>query len=509
MSHHDSKSQKRGKVYFIGAGPGDPELLTLKGSRVLKEADCILYDFAAPWIPQAARRDADITHVERSGSARGGAHKKIMGLLRKWAEQGKTVARLAAGDPFIFGKCAEEALELSKAGFEFEVVPGVSSASGAPACAGIPVTFRGISSTVAFVSGNDERTGKTETGWNKIAESAGTLVFLMGLKNIAHIAERLIANGMNPGTEVAVIEQGCTARQRTLVGTLENIGTHAEAGRFTSPSVIVVGPVVGLRAKLAWLEKKPLFGKTILVTRTREQAGVLAERLVAAGAEVIEVPTIKIVSPLSMGSVDESLKKLRGGHYHWVIFTSQNGVELYFRRLHEQGLDSRVFSGSQIAAIGSSTAASLQGHGITADLIPSEFKAEGILEKIGDVSGCNILIARAREARDVLPDSLREKARSVDIAVVYETVVPEESREILLQALRRTDIVTFTSSSTVKNFHLLLEGETLPAGVHCASIGPVTSRTAMDLGFKVSVEAAEYTINGLVDALVSYFGTRE
>lgn len=500
--------KKPGKVYLIGAGPGDPDLITVKGHRLLAEADCVIYDYLAAKALIGEKKDLELIYVGKTGKAHTMEQNEINELLVAKAREGKTVARLKGGDPLIFGRGGEEALALADAGIEFEIVPGISSAYGAPAYAGIPVTHRGMTSTVAFITGHEDPTkDKSDIAWDKIATGIGTLVFLMGVRNLPAIAENLIAHGRSPDTEVALVQWGTTAKQRTLVGKLSNIAKRAEEEKFAAPAIIVVGSVVSLRDKLAWFDRKPLFGKTFLVTRTREQASALSGLLISSGADVIEIPTIRIKDPESFTSVDESIEKLQNQYYQWVIFTSPNGVDRFFSRLSIGNIDSRIFAGTKLAVIGPATGEALKRYGLRADLVPSEHRAEGIIDEIGDVRGRNILIARAKEARDVLPATLGRDARSVDIAVVYETVIPEESREALNSALSsgRIDMVTFTSSSTCRNFHELLDDKGIAGTLPCASIGPITSETAHELGFDVRIEAGSFTIDGLVEAIKDYY----
>jgi uroporphyrinogen III methyltransferase / synthase len=496
----------RGKVYLIGAGPGDPGLMTVKGKRLLEKADCIVYDYLASESLVRDRKDAELIYVGKSGKSHTLEQQEINRLLVKKAREGKIVARLKGGDPFIFGRGGEEALELAKAGIEFEIVPGVSSAYGAPAYAGIPVTHRGVTSSVAFVTGHEDPTKESsDIDWEGIS-ACGTLVFLMGVKNLPSIAENLIKNGRSPDEPVALIRWGTTPRQQTLTGTLKDIARKAAKKNFAPPAIILVGKVVSLRKKLAWFDRKPLFGKTFIVTRTREQASALSEKLSDAGAMVIEIPTIEIMEPETFHSLDESIKKLKEKFYRWMIFTSANGVRSFFRKATEKGLDARLLAGTLIAVIGPSTGEALREWGIIPDLMPSSYRAEGILEEMSEVRGKNILIVRAEEARDVLPDSLREMGNTVDIAVAYRTIAPSRSRELLkeLSGSTHVDMVTFTSSSTAKNFAALADGVPALKELPCASIGPITSDTAREEGFQVLVEAEDYTIDGLVEALLNY-----
>jgi uroporphyrinogen III methyltransferase / synthase len=508
MTQNESRQAKQGKVYLIGSGPGDPGLITVKGRKILDRADCIIYDFLAPGSLLGNNTDAELICVGKSGKSHTMEQDEINRLLVRKAREGKLVARLKGGDPFIFGRGGEEALALAAEGVSFEIVPGVSSAYGVPAYAGIPVTHRGMTTSVSFITGHEDPTkDQSDLDWEKISTAAGTLVFLMGVKNLPMIASNLVKYGRSPDEEVALIRWGTTARQQTVTGTLENIAAMAAERDFTPPAIIVVGKVVSLRSSLAWFDRLPLFGKTFIVTRTREQAGALTEKLMEAGAEVFEVPTIKIEDPATFHSLDESIDTLKGRHYRWVIFTSPNGVRKFFERLQGKNLDTRVLAGVAIAVIGPSTAEALKEFGLIADLMPESFRAEGILEKMSALEGEKILLVRAQEARDILPESLREKGNSVDIAVAYRTVAPPESRKLLGDILRErsVDLVTFTSSSTAENFAALIQDRLIIEKMKCVSIGPITSATARDLGFDVILEADEYTIEGLVNTILHYF----
>lgn len=508
MNRREAQGSEQGKVYLIGAGPGDPGLITVKGRGLIDEADCIVYDNLIPESLLRNASNAELIYAGKSGACHTLEQEEINEILVRKAREGKIVVRLKGGDPFIFGRGGEEALELAKEGITFEVVPGISSAYAVPAYAGIPVTQRGITSTVTFVTGHEDSTKKSsDIDWENISGISGTLVFLMGVKNLPSIVENLIRFGRSPDEDVAVIRWGTTARQQTVAGQLHNIVERAEKENLKPPAVIVVGSVVSLRESLAWYEKKPLFGRTFIVTRTREQASGLSHRLADAGAEVIEIPTIKVVPPESFDSLDGAISKMKDSRYEWVIFTSPNGVRRFFQRAFDKGFDARIFKTSSIAVIGPSTADALKEYGLAADLVPASFRAEGILEEMKDVRGKSILIIRALEARDVLPDSLRENGNTVDIAVAYMTIPPPESRELLHRALSSgtVDMVTFTSSSTVKNFALLIDDPVVKKKLRSASIGPVTSETARKCGFPVSIEAEEYTVNALADAIIRYY----
>jgi len=502
----------RGKVYLIGAGPGDPGLITVKGRKLLDGADCIVYDFLAPGSLIGNTRGAELIYVGKSGGNHSMEQEEIHRILVEKAREGKKVARLKGGDPFIFGRGGEEALELEKEGIPFEVVPGVSSAYAVPAYAGIPVTHRGVASSVSFITGHEDPAKEgSDLDWETLASMHGTLVFLMGVKNLPLIVGQLLKHGRNPGEEVAIIRWGTTAAQVTLTGTLGTIVEASAQRAIKPPAVIVIGKVASLRERLSWFEQKPLFGKTIMVTRTREQASELAGLLAEAGARVIEIPTIQIEDPDSFAPLDHAMEELKSRHYGWVIFTSPNGVERFFTRALALSLDARLLAGASVAAIGPGTAGALKERGILADLVPAVYSAEGIVEAMSAVTGTAILLARAQEARDLLPDSLRARGNTVDIAAVYTTIIPPESRELLEKTLREepVDLVTFTSSSTVKHFVELMEDKMGPGAIPCACIGPITGATAREMGFKVLAEAREYTIRGLVDVILDWYTERQ
>jgi len=512
--------RKRGKVYLVGAGPGDPKLISLKGLECIREADVIIHDYlASPGLLVHARPDAEIIYVGKSGSKHTMEQDEINALLARKAREGKVVVRLKGGDPFIFGRGGEEALELAKNDIPFEVVPGISSAYAVPAYAGIPVTHRGLTSTVAFVTGHEDPTKlDSDIDWEKLATGVGTIIFLMGVKNLPLIAKQLIRHGRSVYTPIALIRWGTTPRQQTLTGTLGDIVEKARKDNFKPPAIIVVGEVVSLREKLSWFEKKPLFGRRTMVTRSRTQASELVAALEELGAEEVEFPTIKIIPPRSYGELDAAIKKILGSRlptpdsplpYDWLIFTSINGVSHFFERLWALNGDARDLKGVKLAAIGSATAGELEKMGLRVDYVPGEYRAEAVVEgfrKMG-VEGLRILIPRARKAREVLPEKLKEMGAEVETVVAYETVIDRTSAGKARELLERgeIDIITFTSSSTVRNFVDLLKGLDLSRvldGVKIACIGPITAKTAEDLGLKVDVIAKEYTIKGLVQAIV-------
>lgn len=501
-----------GKVYLVGAGPGDPGLITVKGKECIEKADVIVYDYlASPTLLRHANTSAEMIYVGKKGGDHTLSQDGINALLVEKAKAGATVARLKGGDPFIFGRGGEEAEVLIEAGIPFEIVPGVTSAIAAPAYAGIPLTHRKFTSTVAFITGHEDPT-KDSTGidWSALAKGVGTLVFLMGVKNLPNIVGRLVENGRSPDTPVALVRWGTTTKQKTVSGTLANITRRVEEAKLKAPAIIVVGDVVRLREEMMWFENRPLFGRKIVVTRAREQASNLVEQLQSLGAEVLECPTIKIVDPETCAPLDEALSKLDS--YHWVVFTSVNGVKYFFGRLFEKGLDARALGGSKIAAIGPVTAKTLMRYGLKTDILPKNYRAESVVEAFAneDVSGKHVLLPRAEEARPVLPVELEKMGAKVDEITVYRTVQDRGNAESLIRDLKsgNIDMVTFTSSSTVKNFKALIpdrEFSTLLSGVEIACIGPITADTAMQLGFQVGVTAEEYTIPGLCEVIAAYY----
>ena len=502
----------KGMVYLVGAGPGDPGLLTLKAKACIEKGDVLIYDNLANRVfLEYAREDAERIYVGKEGGKHTLSQDKINELIVHKAEQGLNVVRLKGGDPFIFGRGGEEAQVLVKAGVFFEVVPGVTSAIAVPAYAGIPLTHREHTSTVAFITGHEDPTKDTsDIAWDKLATGAGTLVFLMGVGNLEKIAFRLMEHGRAPETPVAVIRKGTVAEQRTVTGCLKDISEIAEKEKIRAPAVIVVGDVVHLRKELNWFEEKPLFGKRIIVTRAREQASEFLSALSEMGAGCLEFPTIKVLPPESFEGLDRSIHDIET--YHWLIFTSVNGVKYFFDRLETLSRDVRDLKGLKIAAIGPATAEAVTSKGLRIDLIPEEYRAESVVEAFRkeDIEGKRILLPRAREAREVLPEELEKLGAVVDVVEAYRTVKPEEDKEKIMGMLRQGDIhmVTFTSSSTVSNFMDMFHGAPVLDWMEktaVACIGPVTAKRAQDQGLKVSLVAPEYTIPSFTRAIVDFF----
>jgi uroporphyrinogen III methyltransferase / synthase len=504
---------KAAMVYLIGAGPGDPGLITLKGARCIAAADVVVYDYlASSALLRHARDDAELIYVGKKGGDHTLSQDAINALLVEKALQGRSVARLKGGDPFIFGRGGEEAQALIDKAIPFEVVPGVTSAVAAPAYAGIPLTHRRFTSTVTFVTGHEDPTkDATRIDWTSLASGTGTLVFLMGVKNLPHIVQRLLDNGRSPSTPVALVRWGTTARQKTVVGQLDDIVERVAAAGLKAPAIIVVGDVARLRQNMAWFEpRRPLLGKCIVVTRARQQASDLVERLSDLGAECIECPTIEIVPPMDESAVDLAIDRL--GEYDWVIFTSVNGVAYFFRRLLSRGLDSRALGGMRTAAIGPATAARLMDFGIRCDIVPETYRAESVVAAFEGqaIKGCRILLPRAKEARPVLPQALSRMGARVDEVTVYQTRLATETAGEILTRLDagQIDLVTFTSSSTVKNFLRIVPPDRLQAlieSVTVAAIGPITAQTARENGLSVHVTADRYTIDGLCQSIAAHY----
>jgi uroporphyrinogen III methyltransferase/synthase len=499
---------KIGKVYIIGAGPGDAGLITIKAVDCLRLADVVVYDnLVNEDLLKYAPDHARFIYAGKKGGDHTLSQDAINDLLVQEAQAGNIVARLKGGDPFIFGRGGEEAEKLVEHNIPFEVVPGVSSAIAVPAYAGIPLTHRGFTSTVAFITGHEDPTkDKSDINWQALA-GIGTLVFLMGVKNIAQIVDALTAHGKSPLTPVALIRRGTTPQQEVITGTLDSIVELTQARKFSPPAILVVGKVVDLRDTLNWFEQKPLFGKGIVITRPQRQADDLARLLISEGAYPIYFPTIKIVPPANWHGLDEAIDILTT--YNWLIFTSANGVQFFFERLWEKNKDIRDLKGIKICCIGPATARQIEDKGIKVDLIPEQFIAEGILQSFAamDLKGRRILIPRAAKARDVLPEGLKKLGASVDVVAAYQTVNSGNKKEDLAVLIsdNKVDVITFTSSSTVTNFVEIMGHDfTLPEQVDVACIGPVTAATAKKAGFKIDISQEEYTMEGLVQSLVEH-----
>jgi len=509
---------KTGKVYLVGAGPGDPALITVRGRDLLSRAEVVVYDYlASPKLLRYVPREAELIYAGKRG---GGKHthtqEEINQILVDHALAGRNVVRLKGGDPFIFGRGGEELEVLAEHNIPFEVVPGVTSATAAATYAGVPITHRGYTSSVAFITGHEDPTkSETSIDWDRIATGIGTLVFYMGIKNLPSIATNLIRAGRDAKTPVVVVRWASTPIQRSVVGTLADIADRVKAEGITPPALVVVGEVVKLRDKINWFEKRPLFGKRVMVTRTREQASELVNLLEEQGADVLERATIAIQPPESWEPLDLALAKLH--QYDWVLFTSLNAVQNFFPRLHEQGKDARAFGRAHIGVVGSATAEALRGYGLLADLVPAKFTSEGLAASLvgAGVAGKSILIPRAAKAREVLTETLEQAGAMVETVPVYQNVRPTGYEDQLRQELteERVDVVTFTSSSTVTNFlHMLNEKDPrklveLLKNTAIAPIGPITGQTVRKNGLAVDIMPATHTIPDLVEAIVRHFAS--
>ncbi len=496
-------SARPGVVYLVGAGPGDLGLMTARSLELIAGADVILHDrLIGDGALAGARSDAELIYVGKRPGHNAMEQSEIEALLAERAGAGRSVVRLKGGDPFVFGRGGEEAEALAAAGIDFEVVPGVTAGVAAPAYAGIPVTHRDDASAVAFVTGHeDPDKDETALDWEALARFPGTLVLYMGVKNLPLIADRLAAGGRDPDEPAAAVERGTQPGQRTVVSTLAGLpGAVAESG-LAAPAILIFGPVAARREAIAWLERRPLHGRRIVVTRARAQASGLAATLRALGAEAIELPAIRIEPRIDSDEVRDAVADLHA--YALVCLTSPNGVRLLFEAMAAQGRDARALANATVAAIGPGTAAALAGRGVIADVVPERYVAEALVEALAEVevSGRPVLVARAAEARAVLPEALAERGARVDVVTLYETV-REEPAPDAVAAAADADYVTFTSSSTVRNLAQAL-GDAFPRQARLVSIGPVTSATARELGLEIDVEAERHDVEGLIAALLA------
>jgi len=501
-----------GKVFLVGAGPGDTGLITVRGKQLIDSADAVVYDALAnsALLPPGARETGrpELYYVgKRGGSKDLVTQDEINALLIKLAREGKRTVRLKGGDPFVFGRGSEEAQALNDASVTFEVIPGVTAGIAAAAYAGIPVTHRTLSTSVTFVTGHeDPAKPDTQTNWSALAKAGGTIVLYMGVKTLSGISDALIKGGMPGEIPAAAIQWATHPRQRTVVATLETIAAKAEEQNITAPVITVIGWSVVLRDELNWFEHRPLFGKRIVVTRATQQAPILSEKLRELGADAIEMPATQIAR-LDPAPLRNSIDRI--ADYDWLIFTSQNAVAIFWEQLLGRGKDSRALGGLKIAAVGPATAGALLEHGITVDVIPQRFVAEGLLEMLGerdDVSGSKVLYITAEGARDVLPAGLREMGAELAIIEAYRTIPDGEGAAALARAIEagKVDLATFTSASAVRGY-IDAVGEDLALKVPAASIGPQTSDALREAGIEVETEAEESTIDGLVSAVLRAF----
>jgi uroporphyrinogen III methyltransferase/synthase len=505
----------RGFVSLVGAGPGDPDLITIGGAARIAAADVIVYDrLANPALLRHARPDAELIYAGKLPDRHTLTQDEISATLVEKGLAGKRVVRLKGGDPFVFGRGGEEAEALIAAGIPFEVLPGVTSAIAAPAYAGVPVTHRALASSFAVVTGHEDPSKDgTSIDWPKLATGVDTLIFLMGVGRLREIVARLIEHGRVASTPVAVVEWGTLPRQRTVSGTLATIVDDVARAEIGAPAVTVVGEVAALRDELRWFDKRPLFGKRVLVTRTRQQASDLSRALAAQGAEPVELPTIEIVPCADPHELESALTALRTSAYQWAIFTSANAVEVFFQHLREASLDARAFASAQLAAIGPGTADALARHGLRVDVVPDRFVAEGLLDTLAgrNLRGQRVLLPRAADARETLVEGLAAKGARVDELKLYRSEVPRDPDAEGLRRLRagEIDIATFASSSSVRNLIEMLGGDASPLrDVMIAAIGPITAQAVRDAGLQPAVVADAYTIEGLVEALIAHCSSR-
>ena len=496
-------------VYLVGSGPGDPGLITVKGLECIKKADVIVYDYLVNSVLlRNARKDVELIYVGKKGNQHTMEQDDINQLLVDKANKNKIVTRLKGGDPYVFGRGGEEAIVLKDNNIAFEVVPGITAAIASPNYAGIPVTHRTCTSTFGLITGHEDPTkDQSDVDWEKLSTGLGTLTFYMGIKNLPNIVNQLVKHGRSKDTPVAVIRWGTTTHQQTVTGTLSNIVEVAKD--IKPPAITIVGEVVNLRDQLNWFESRPLFGKTIIVTRSRDQASEFSEQLIELGANVLEYPTINITSPDDFGPLDRELDSLESTD--WLIFTSVNGVDAFFNRIFELGRDVRDLKGVKICSIGPSTTERIKGFHVSIDCQPPKYVAESVVEalkKVEELKGKRFLMPRTDIARSYVPEELRKLGAEVSDIVAYKTVLATDGDNIVLDKLKdgEVDIVTFTSASTVKNFVKIIGEDNLSAfknNVQFASIGPITNESAEEMDIDISIKAEEYTIPGLVQAIVN------
>lgn len=497
----------RVRVYLVGAGPGDPGLITLRGLRCLERADVVLYDrLVDQSILDHAPEQAERIYVGKRTASHTVPQDEINRLMVEHVRAGRVVVRLKGGDPFVFGRGGEEGRVLYQAGIPFEVVPGISSELAVPAYAGIPLTLRGVTSHCTLVTGHEDPLKDTaRLDWDKLASGVGTLVIFMGVKNLPHIVANLMERGRPGSTPVALIRHGTLATQQTVVGTLDDIVDRVSSAGLRPPALIVVGEVVRRREELKWFEERPLFGRRVVVTRPRHQAAGQIELIRDLGARPILFPTIRVEPVLHSEQIEGMLCSV--SDYELVVFTSANGVGCFFDRLNEASLDVRALGEATVAAIGPKTASACRARGLIPDVVPDEYVAEALLDALDTrrLEGIRVLIPRAREAREILPRSLQEAGARVDVIPMYDTLPVKHESAQVREALE-ADYVTFTSSSTVRNFAALVRaeaGEETLGSVRAAAIGPVTARTLREEGMEPVVEAREFTIEGLMAALAA------
>ncbi|NCO36000.1 MAG: uroporphyrinogen-III C-methyltransferase [Armatimonadetes bacterium CG2_30_59_28] len=505
-----------GTVYIVGAGPGDPGLITVKGLECLQRCPAVAYDrLVSSQILDLIPPDTERRFVGKAAQRHKVSQDEINQMLVNLAREGKDVCRLKGGDPFVFGRGGEEAEALAAAHVPFVIVPGVTSATAVPAYAGIPLTHRRHASSVTILTGHeDPDKDYPALHWDRIATSADTIVCLMTVGHLRNVAERLVRHGRLPQTPAAVIHWGTTPDQQTITGELSTISALVQDAEMDPPALLVAGDVVRLRDTLRWFDKSPLFGKRVVVTRARQQAADFVAKLESLGAEIIEFPVIKIADLESYEMVDTALSYLR--EYHWIIFTSANGVDAFFRRLYQHGAASASpLEKLKVCAIGPATARQCAAYGLRVDLVPEKFIAESVAEALRacGIEGKRVLLPRAQEAREILPQMLEECGAQVDVVPVYRTVLDEARATGMQDRLRNReiDIITFTSSSTVRNFVKLVGEETVREHMQqvcIACIGPITAKTAEEMGMSVDVVAEKFTAEGLIKAVLVHSGNR-
>lgn len=504
-------NRSTGKVYLVGAGPGASDLITLRAKRCLEKAQVVIYDYLANRsLLQYAPSEAEKIYAGKRSEEKSLSQGEIESLMVLKAQEGKTVVRLKGGDPFIFGRGGEEGEYLRDHEIPFEVVPGVSAAIAVPAYAGIPLTHRDYASSVAFIAGHESWEIDSPVSWEHLTRGVHTIVFLMGRRSLADNMRRLMMSGCDPQRPVALIRWGTKGSQETLIGTVENIANLAEEREFKAPIITVVGEVVNLRERLNWFETKPLFGRRIVITRARSQASAFAREIEDLGGEVVEFPTIEILPPEDYEPLDQAIKEIAS--YHWVIFTSVNGVKHFLERMRHLRQDIRRLREAKIAAIGPETAKSLESIYLRVDLVPRDYRAEGILKELRpeEMNGKRVLLPRAAEARDILPETLKSWGAEVEVVEAYRTVEAKSDGDWLRAMLqkKKIDMITFASSSTAIHFAALFPNENLPrmlAGTAVACIGPITQTTVEEMGIRVDVVPADYTIPALTQAIMEYF----
>jgi uroporphyrinogen III methyltransferase/synthase len=507
-----SSGSTAGIVYLVGAGPGDPGLITLRGVECLQKAQVVVYDYLAnEQLLNHAPADAERIYAGKIGGRHNQDQGEINRLLVEKGLAGKSVVRLKGGDPFVFGRGGEECEALAAAGVPFEVVPGITAAVGAAAYAGIPLTHRDFTASVAFVTGQEGKDkNESSIDWDRLSLGSGTVVFYMGITSLRRNMQRMLEHGRNARTPVALIRWATTIGQQVLTGTIADIADKAQDAGFKPPAVTIVGEVVKLREQLRWFDSRPLSGRRIIVTRAADQAGEFSDLMTSRGATVLECPTIKLVEPESWDELDAAIRRLKD--FDWLVLTSVNAVRFFFQRLTSLGFDARALGPCKVCAVGPKTAEAIAEYGIRPDLIPPNYKAEAIVwefDKLG-VSGRRILFPRADRARDIIPRELEQKGALVTAPVTYRNILPERlcPETILALEKRCVDCITFTSSSTALNMAELLGADLLAnmlKGVAVASIGPVTSKTCRELGLKVDIQPDEYTLSSLSDAIQNYF----